>query len=85
MESCVAFAVIRAGAEARVNTTLVGDQRDPSLAKLADGGWVVTWQSANQDGSGLGVYQQRYNPDGSAHGSETKVNTWTGATRTLPS
>jgi hypothetical protein len=77
MESCVAFAVIRAGAEARVNTTLVGDQRDPSLAKLADGGWVVTWQSVNQDGSGLGVYQQRYNPDGSAHGNETKVNTWT--------
>lgn len=46
------------------------------MAMLADGGWVVTWQSNNQDEAGnYGVYQQRYDVSGTAVGGERLVNT----------
>ena len=47
------------------------------MAALSDGGYVVTWQSRNQDGSVFGIYAQRYDADGNAVGSETRVNTTT--------
>ena len=50
----------RAGAEFRVNTTIAGNQARPSVAGLKDGGFVVAWESSLEDGSGLGVYDQRY-------------------------
>lgn len=61
--------------EARVNGTTAGDQTYGDAAGLADGGYVVTWTSAAQDGSGGGVYAQRYAADGRALGSEFQVNT----------
>jgi predicted Fe-Mo cluster-binding NifX family protein len=47
------------------------------VSGLADGGWVVSWMSYQQDGSGYGIYQQRYNADGTTNGLETQVNTST--------
>lgn len=47
-----------------VNTTTANNQSSPSVTTLADGGWLVTWSSENQDESGYGVYQQRYSKDG---------------------
>ena len=44
------------------------------MTALADGGFVVTWQSDGQDGSGYGIYGQRYMADGTAEGSEFLVN-----------
>jgi Ca2+-binding RTX toxin-like protein len=44
---------------------------------LADGGFVVTWQSNGQDGSGYGVYGQRFSDDGTRAGGEFQVNTYT--------
>ena len=41
---------------------------------MAGGGFVVTWTSYNQDGSSYGVYAQRYNADGSAAGTEFRIN-----------
>lgn len=52
------------GAEFRINTYTAYDQLNPSIAALTDGGFVVTWESQNQDGSDLGIYSQRYNADG---------------------
>jgi VCBS repeat-containing protein len=49
------------GGEERVNSTTIYDQLSPDVTTLADGGWLVTWSSAFQDGSNYGVYQQRYN------------------------
>lgn len=43
----------------------------------ATGDYVVTWTSSGQDGSGLGVYAQRYNAAGVAQGGEFRVNTTT--------
>jgi Ca2+-binding RTX toxin-like protein len=63
--------------ETRVNSYTTGGQNYPSVTALSDGGWVVTWQSTDQDGDGYGVYQQRYASDGSPSGAETLVNTYT--------
>ncbi|TCN30208.1 FG-GAP-like repeat-containing protein [Sinorhizobium americanum] len=65
------------GGETRVNTTTVGDQALSAVTALADGGWLVTWQSLGQDGSSTGVYQQRYTAGGVPNGDETRVNTTT--------
>ena len=47
------------------------------MTALSDGGFVVTWTSDGQDGSGYGVYGQRYSSTGAAVGSEFQVNTAT--------
>ncbi|MCB5176027.1 Calx-beta domain-containing protein [Microvirga lenta] len=72
----MAFTVIQAGPETQVNTWATHTQTFPSITRLAGGGWVVTWQSLDQDGYMNGVYQQRYNADGTASGPETRVNSY---------
>ena len=41
------------------------------------GNFVVVWHDAGQDGSGAGVFGQRYASDGTPQGSEFRVNTHT--------
>jgi Ca2+-binding RTX toxin-like protein len=67
-----------------VNTYTTSSQSDSSVTALADGGWLVTWQSS-QDGSGSGIYQRRYDADGTAAAAETRVNTYTTGDQTVPS
>ena len=43
---------------------------------LADGGFVIAWYSS--DGSGYGIYAQRYAADGSTLGGEFLINAATG-------
>ena len=64
------------GAEFRVNTYTTSNQRDPSVAMDSDGDFVVVWRSF-QDGSGDGIYAQRYDNTGAAQGAEFRVNTYT--------
>ncbi|MCF3643247.1 hypothetical protein LXM94_25135, partial [Rhizobium sp. TRM95111] len=66
---------IAVGGEVRVNTTTSGRQFMDDIAALADGGWVVTFESP--DGNSDGIFQQRYNADGVKVGSQTRVNTTT--------
>src|SRR5437867_1763175 len=73
------------GGEFRVNTTTASDQASPSVAADADGDFVVAWQSYLQDGSGYGVYAQRYNAAGVAQGGEFRVNTTTAGSQASPS
>ncbi|MCM2372825.1 DUF4347 domain-containing protein [Aporhodopirellula aestuarii] len=49
-----------------------GSTRAVSMA--ADGSYVVVWTSLNQDGSGKGVYAQRFAADGTAITTEFRVN-----------
>jgi len=65
------------GSEFQVNSYTSSDQFDTSIAALADGGFVVTWTSDGQDGSGYGIYGQRYDAAGNAVGSEFHVSTYT--------
>jgi len=72
------------GSEFQVNNYTTSQQTNPSITALDNGGFVVTWQSF-QDGSGLGVYGQRYNADGTPAGSEFQINTQTLNDQKLPS
>ena len=65
------------GPEFRVNTYITLDQDLPAVAMNADGDFVVAWESRFQDGSGLGIYAQRYTQAGVAQGAEFQVNTYT--------
>jgi len=52
------------GQEFQVNNFTTGDQSYPKVSGLQDGGFVVTWQSNGQDGSGFGIFGQRYDRNG---------------------
>jgi hypothetical protein len=65
------------GSEFRANTYTSGAQFFPSVAPLADGGFVATWDSVDQDGSGVGIFGQVFSADGSRVGSEFRANTYT--------
>jgi hypothetical protein len=65
------------GAEFRVNTHTTGIQRGPAVAADASGNFVVVWASDGQDGSGYGVFGQRYASSGAPQGPEFRVNTYT--------
>jgi len=51
----------------------------------ADGSFVITWSSISPEGSGWGVYAQRYDSSGIAIGQEFQVNTPTTRTQSNPS
>lgn len=61
-------------ADVRVNTTTTGVQNQSSVTALRDGGYLIAWVSAGQDGSGTGVYAQRYDRHGEKVGVEHRVN-----------
>lgn len=73
------------GSEFQVNTYTTGDQVLSSVAMDASGNFVVTWVSNGQDGSGGGVYGQRFGSDGTPQGSEFRLNTYTAGTQSRPS
>jgi Ca2+-binding RTX toxin-like protein len=62
------------GGEFLVNTTTASEQVNPTIAALADGGFVIAWTAYGQDGSGYGIYAQRYDGSGAAQGGEFLVN-----------
>ncbi len=73
------------GGEFRVNSHTVGDQYEPRVAALSDGGFVVVWPSDGQDGGGLGIYGQRYDAAGTAVGGEFRANSYTTDHQWVPS
>jgi len=65
------------GGEFRVNSEEVDDQLLSTVAMDADGDFVITWTSVNQDGdtsSDGNIYAQRYSAAGVAQGGEFRVN-----------
>src|SRR5689334_12235234 len=56
------------GPEHRVNTTTFGDQRNPAVASLAGGGYVITWSDRSLNG--FGVTTQLFDAAGDPIGSE---------------
>src|SRR5258706_5289362 len=71
------------GTEFLVNTTTTSFQAVPSVAR-AGAGFVVVWQSYLQDGSGAGVFAQRYGSAGGLQGSEFRVNSSTTSQQSRP-
>jgi hypothetical protein len=72
------------GGETRVNTTTADLQSEAQVAMDANGNFIVVWMSASQDGSGDGVYAQRYDGSGVAQGGEFRVNTTTANNQGIP-
>ncbi len=68
-----------------INTTQTGIQSSPAMASLGDGGFIVLWQSDGEDGSGYGIYAQRFNSSYATVGGETLINTTTAGSQQLPS
>ena len=69
----------------RVSTHRGNTQMNASVATDAAGGFVVAWSSWAQDGSGYGVYAQRFDATGVKAGAEFKVNSFTGGDQWEPS
>lgn len=65
---------VPAGVEFQVNTFTASKQLGPSITALSDGGFVITWHSAFQDGDFFGVFAQRYDAAGANVGEEFQVN-----------
>src|SRR6188474_823473 len=73
------------GPELPINTYTTGAQSRPAVAADAIGNFVVVWTSEGQDGSGNGVFGQRYDSEGTALGAEFPVNTYTTNDQESPS
>jgi hypothetical protein len=73
------------GPEWLVNSYVSGDQARPSIARDGSGNIVVVWSSDGEDGSGSGVFGQRYAADGSALGQEFRANSYTSGAQYFPS
>lgn len=69
--------ILPIGPETRVNTWTTNNQLSPSIAALADGSYIVAWTSDRQDGSGNGIYAQRFDSNGTPIDSEFRVNATT--------
>jgi hypothetical protein len=70
----------RIGPELSVNTYTTGRQSQPDIAMDGRGHFVVTWTSYH-DGSGAGVFGQRFDAAGARLGGEFRVNTITAGTQ----
>jgi hypothetical protein len=73
------------GGEFRVNTYTTNLQCCADVTLDSAGNFVVTWTSYTQDGSGNGVFAQRYTNAGAPQGGEFRVNTYTTGDQFLPS
>jgi len=65
------------GAEFGVNSYVTGRQWINAVAADPNGNFVVAWESVGQDGSGYGVFEQRFDAAGVPQGAEIRVNAYT--------
>ena len=54
-----------------------GNQIYSKVSGLSDGGFLVTWASDGQDGSGYGIYGKKYDAGGIPVGNEFLINSTT--------
>ena len=79
--------VVKVGSEFLVNTQTAGAQQMPSIAHLAGGGFVVTWQDASGtlgDTDGTSIKAQIYGAGGVKVGGEFLVNSSTAGNQGSP-
>ncbi|HEX9639417.1 MAG TPA: Calx-beta domain-containing protein, partial [Acidobacteriota bacterium] len=71
------------GGELQVNQYTTGIQTVPALSHDPSGDFVVAWQS-DQDGSGYGIFAQRFSGFGNPLGAEFQVNQYTTGSQRRP-
>ena len=74
---------VRLGGEIPV-TSATFAQSDPVATRLIGEGFVVAWVSQGQDGSGKGVFAQRYSAAGARLGTAFRINATTAADQFEP-
>lgn len=67
----------RVGAQFRVNQAIALHQRNPAIATLKDGGFVVVWVSEEQAGNEAAILARRFTSYGAAITGEFQVNSTT--------
>jgi hypothetical protein len=72
------------GEEFRINAASAGHQNMPAVAALTDGGFVVAWASAVQEGADADVYVRRFDASGGPLGGDVGVNTTTADDQSAP-
>lgn len=72
------------GPETRINAYTLGSQAEPAVAMDHAGDYVIAWSSQAQDGSGAGIYAQRFSAAGTAQGTAFKVNSYTTGNQSDP-
>ena len=72
------------GTEFQIDNYSSNSQSFTDVSALSDGGFVVTWDSYAQDGSGGGIYGQRYDASGNKRGSQFQVNTFVTSDQIFP-
>jgi len=72
------------GGEFRVNTYTSGEQISPNITMDPSGNFIVAWESVGQDGSGSGIYAQRFDRSGALVGTEFPINEFTTGDQKLP-
>jgi len=73
------------GGEFQVNSYTTGFQGRPAVATDSSGTFVVVWVSVGQDGSGGGIFGQRFSAGGLPQGPEFQVNSYTTSHQSVPS
>jgi hypothetical protein len=69
---------LRQGDEFRVNTYTTSGQYAAAVASDANGNFVVVWESGgDHDGSGRGIFGQRFDAAGVLRGAEFRINSYT--------
>ncbi len=71
----------KSGENIQLNTFTDSQQWAPDVEALPDGGFIAAWQSFGQDGSGGGIFAQRFDARAQMVGEEFQVNTSTGASQ----
>jgi hypothetical protein len=71
------------GREIPVNSTTAGNQAVPALAVSRSGDFVVGWQGTGP-GDWMGIFGQRFRPDGRAEGPQFRLNDRAGNLQVTP-
>ncbi len=67
----------KVGNKILLSTNYIGQQTNPSVACLGNGGWVAVWESFTDMTNKYDIYAQIFYPDGTRNGEQFIVNTTT--------
>jgi RHS repeat-associated protein len=73
----------RLGTEQMANVTTLGDQASPNVGIAQDGSFIITWEGKGP-GDNNGIFYRRFQANGSANGSELRVNSTTSGEQRQP-
>ena len=68
----------------RVNATTAGDQTSPNTARLANGNFVVAYQSSDTSGNGIDIRARWFTGNGAAPSTDALINQTTAGNQTAP-